>query len=142
MTLCRKTDKQNLEPNQVEIQAYLQTDKSIAIELKLAPDSHAYLDRGLEGNLIPIEFDWKPFLQSKILSVEPQLLVAPVGEYEKKVKASVLRGKGRFLFEGPSLKKLLGKKLRVRTQVCDEVQNICYRPEWKSIFIRDKNIDG
>ena len=135
INLCRETDKEKLGANEARIQAYLKSDNVIAVNLKLAPNSHVYLDRGSRGNLIPIEFDWQSLVKEDVLKKEPNLLSAPTGEYEKKVEASVLRKEGSFLFNVPNKQDLIGKEIRVRTQICDEIQNICYRPQWNNVRI-------
>ncbi len=96
---------------------------------------HAYLNRGTEENLIPVSFFWDDLVQSGILSGEPALVSKPQGVYDKEFEAQVLRGQGQFEFKIPSVSKLIGKTLRVRSQVCDETRGICYRPVTENILI-------
>ncbi len=136
---CDKNTK--LQSGSVAIQAKIilyKSQKALEIHLKLPPHSHVYLDRGERENLVPVSFDWKSMLQKGWLSKEPQLISQPKSQHDKKVKASVMRKEGSFIFIGKpqEIDGLVGKELRVKTQVCDEVKGICYRPEWNSIFIK------
>ncbi len=123
-------------PPQVGLKTELISEKQLRVEVTVPQNHHLYLDRGVEGNLIPISFDWRPHIAGQNLTEEPRLLSAPAGEKDKKVKATVLRGRDAFIFESSSLQKLSGKNLRVRIQICDEIQGLCYRPEWKEVLIR------
>ena len=134
---CRPKSKSSID--ELEIRARLQEEGRIEIALELPPHSHLYLDKGSRGNLIPIAFDWQALIKKGLLKKEPELLSSPKGEYDKDVEARVLRSKGLYLFSLPQDKdgkqSLRDQNIRVRAQMCDEVEGICYRPEWNEIQI-------
>ena len=131
--------KTSVSEGEAEIRAQLQGKGQLKVDLKLPPHSHLYLDRGLRGNLIPVSFDWQPVLKKGLLKKAPELASAPQGEYDKDVEAKVLRSQGSFVFslaqDGTVTQGLAGQTLRVRTQVCNEVEGICYRPKWTDVQI-------
>lgn len=122
-------------PPQVALQAKLLSDQRLQVGVAVPKEHHIYLDQGVEGNLLPISFDWRPHIEKRLLLQEPRLAAAPPGQKDEKVKATVLRGEGNFLFEAAGLERLSGKELRVRIQICDEIRGICFRPEWKEVPI-------
>ncbi len=109
--------------------------ETLAVHITLAPAFHVYLDKGALGNLIPISFDWGSLIKKGVLKQEPQIVSAPAGVYAEEVQAKVLRGQGRFLFQGENLAKAAGHELRVQTQICNEALGICYRPRWESLRV-------
>lgn len=131
---CKPKSPSSAFAGGLEIKAQLKNKEQIKIDLKLPPNSHLYLDKGGRGNLIPVSFDWQD-----ILKKGPQLLSAPQGEYDKEVEAKVLRGQGSFVFSFSKNRvepqELVGKILKVRTQVCNERDGICYRPTWTRVQI-------
>ncbi len=137
ISLCWCSKKRLQNPGDVNIQAVITANQHLKVKLELAPDTHVYLDRGAEGNLIPISFDWEDLMQSNgtTLTKKPQLVSSPQGEYDKKTKAKVLRGQGEYLFSVKQANTLKGAKFRLKTQVCDEVVGICYRPKWTETTI-------
>ena len=119
----------------VEVKAIWQNEQSLGIDISIASGLHIYLDQGIHKNLIPIAFAWQDFIKAKEMIKIPTLLKSPRGEYDKKAEGTVLRSNGYFLFQSKELSKIKGKELRVRVQICDEEQGICYRPQWLSISI-------
>ena len=123
----------------LEIKARLQDQAQLKIDLNLAPHLHLYLDKGDRGNLIPVSFDWQSLLTKGFLKRAPKLISAPKGEYDKDMEAKVLRAQGSFLFSlsenDTSPQGVAGQTLRIRTQLCNELDGICYRPEWTDVQI-------
>jgi hypothetical protein len=105
---------------------------TIRFSITVPENHHAYLDKGSEGNLIPVTFDWGGMK-------EPGPVFVPIGTRDERVRATVLRGSGDFLFRSPNAMEYSGKKVRVLTQICDDIQGICYRPEYSDIFLKVTN---
>jgi len=93
----------------------LNTQAGIQLEVLVPPGHHAYLDAGKEGNLIPVSFRWD--------GSAPNLTLAPLGEFDEQVRATVLRGRGQWQFE-----KGAATAVTVRSQICDEKIGLCYPP--------------
>jgi hypothetical protein len=126
---CKK--KSDYSMPEATIQSNINENK-INIIINIPLNHHAYLDKGEEGNLIPISFDWSDFIQKKIFTDEPILISKPNGIYDKEVKATVLRGEGKFEFQLPEIvqpKDLKNNLLKVKIQICNEISGICYRPK-------------
>lgn len=105
-------------------------DGQVEINVNVPSRHHAYLDAGEYGNLIPLAFDWQG------LTPEPKITAAPTGEHDEEVKARVLRGNGRFVFQfAPPAPDLQGRTIKVRSQICDEDKGICYRPTWTDVSL-------
>ncbi len=128
------------EENVIINASYTSESKRIAIHFKIPKNLHAYLDKGKDGQLIPISFDWQPLQETKAISTAPVLIQAPQGELNQKEEARVLRDEGIYIFE---LKESLHEstlfntlKFRVRTQICNEVAGICYKPSWTNVFLK------
>lgn len=102
---------------------------SLTIAISVPDHHHAYLDRGEEGNLIPVQFYWEDFVEAGILETEPEPISAPEGVFDEDERAIVLRGEGEYVFEIGNAGELSGETLRARTQICDEIRGVCYRPE-------------
>ncbi|GIX41154.1 MAG: hypothetical protein KatS3mg129_0887 [Leptospiraceae bacterium] len=114
-----------------KIKAQVEND-ILKVIIQLPKNHHAYLDKGKDGMLIPITFDWSDFIEKNILSQEPTLITKPKGEYDDEVKATVLRGDGIFEFQLPDslLSETLKKgNLKIKIQICNETSGICYRPK-------------
>lgn len=111
-------------------------NKTVTIQITVPTDHHAYLDRGSEGNLVPISFDWSSLSLDK--TAEPALRSAPKGVFDKTVKATVLRGSGTFQFE-TAAESIAGKTIRVQSQICDDIQGICFRPEFNEVTLIGNN---
>jgi thiol:disulfide interchange protein DsbD len=95
----------------------------VRITVEIPADHHGYLDSGDEGLLIPLAFTFdNP-------GIEAQELVRPQGTRDEQVHATVLRGRGEFVFrlhlsgavpDSPHAK--------LRYQICNDITNICYPP--------------
>ena len=109
-------------------------NEKVTVSITIPEDHHAYLNRGPHENLIPVDFDWKPALESGKILKEPELESSPEGEKEKETGAAVLRGTGEFVFTGIS--PAADTSLRVRTQICNEITGMCFRPAWQTITIQ------
>lgn len=104
----------------------------ITVSVSIPADHHAYLNEGPHGNLIPVAFDWEPALKAGKIDSEPTLESKPEGEKEEKIGALVLRGTGEFIFQGSAKS---GAPLRVRTQICNDVTGMCFRPTWQEVSV-------
>ena len=101
-------------------------DNQVTVSITIPADHHAYLNRGPQDNLIPVEFDWKPAMESGKIQQEPALKSSPEGKTEEATGALVLRGTGEFVFDAAGAPH--GADLRVRTQICNEISGMCFRP--------------
>lgn len=102
----------------------------LKITVTIPPGHHAYLDRGREGNLLPVTFYWEDLIRSGVLKAKPRTRQSPPGEEYPTAGARVLRGSGAYVFENPNGRWPTGAKLRIRTQICDEVKGFCYPPRF------------
>lgn len=107
----------------------------IKIKVEIPANHHAYLDSGPEELFIPLSFNWASLLKEKQIAKKPEKIQAPKGEREKS-GVHVLRGMGDFIFAVPESMKLQGKTIKVRTQLCDDIQGVCYRPQQSEITIQ------
>jgi len=101
---------------------------SFRVTVNVPERHHAYLDRGKDGNLIPVQFDWTGF------APQPAPRSSPAGEYDDTVRAQVLRGSGNFDFQADTAS-LRKKTFSMKIQICDEVKGLCYRPNDISVEI-------
>lgn len=96
-------------------------------------DHHAYLDEGDEHIYLPVTLDPDAKLAGAGLKVTK--LDKPEGVYDSLVKAKVLRGQGDFTLwldeigGNANPQPLKAVNLAVRYQLCNEVTNVCYRPQ-------------
>ncbi|MCE9598444.1 MAG: hypothetical protein K8S54_10790 [Spirochaetia bacterium] len=125
-------DKDN--PHRTASEAVLRA-KTLTISVQVPAGHHAYLDPGKDGTFIPISFQWDELLKEIGLTKAPGMKTGPSGEPEAESGAKVLRGKGDFVFEG-ELDKLAGKTIQIRSQICDDVKGICYRPSIQAVEIQ------
>jgi thiol:disulfide interchange protein DsbD len=102
------------------------------ITLTVPAHHHAYLDKGLEQAYIAIKLDPKNMLAKQGIFINK--LTLPQGEYDPEAKATVLRHTGTIDFTLNRQNKTqaaLGelKHIALRYQLCDEVNNVCFRPQ-------------
>ena len=102
-------------------------DDTLTVFVAIPEGTHAYLDRGREGVLIPVSFDWK--------DIKAKPVLAPDGEFDELVRATVFRGEGSFVFKVEDARTLKGSVFRVRTQLCNDELGICYPPSWQEVEI-------
>ena len=140
---CDKSDSnsdRNVQPvpnrPHEKIEAHIDSKKTLVVSITIPPAHHAYLDRGKEGYLVPISFQWKEFLGSGMLKREPRLKSAPAGTYDKEVQATVMRGTGLFIFEIRDSNWPIGKSFNVRSQICNEILGQCYPPAIQQIILK------
>lgn len=119
-----------------QISAISSDSGNIQVEVRVPAGFHAYLDRGKEGNLIPVTFFWDDLVQAGVLTEKPQTLEAPEGSFDSHFNATVLRGNGIYLFKTKGTAGLQGNTIRVQTQICDDAKGICYRPRTDAVKIR------
>jgi len=109
-------------------------NKTLFVRVNIPPNHHAYLDAGKDGAFIPITIEWKDLIEKSIIAAAPAVKSAPLGVYDSDSGAKVLRGSGEFTFETDS--QLAGNSIQIRTQICDDVKGICYRPTTQSVVIK------
>ncbi len=131
---CTETEKSGSEGiPEASIRA-TSLDNAVTVSITIPADHHAYLNKGPHENLIPVDFDWAPAIQAGKLTREPTLESSPEGKQEESTGALVLRGTGEFVFSdagGAS-----GADVRVRTQICNEISGMCFRPTWQTVSIQ------
>jgi len=92
---------------------------------------HAYLDKGVENAYIPIAIDPKNELAKQGLVISQFAL--PQGEFDSEVQAMVLRSQGNtalsLMLEKDYKQVAAQAKLSLRYQLCDEISNVCFRPQ-------------
>ncbi len=92
------------------------------ITVEIPADHHGYLDAGDEGLLIPLAFTFDQ-------GIEAQEIARPKGTQDEQAHATVLRGKGDFIFRlNPSGALSPSPHAKLRYQICNDVTNICYPP--------------
>ncbi len=122
---CHQDKKEKVGLPTPQIQKSVE-NQFIHIQIHVPQDHHAYLDKGKEGNLVPIQFNWKDFPE------EPKMIKSPDGIFDEDTGAKVLKNTGIYTFEFSESSRLMNikdKKLTVRIQICNEVTGICYRPQ-------------
>ncbi len=124
---------------EVDIQVIDNQQWPVRYQISLTPPTHyhAYLDSGTEDAYLPVIIDPKHKLAQYGLKIKQ--FKAPQGEFDADVKATVLRGKGIFkvefvpISEAPPTAHSMNVDLRY--QLCDEVTNVCFRPQTVSLPI-------
>ena len=101
------------------------------LSLAVPKDHHAYLDKGDENIYLPVEIDPEQKLAAAQLKIVN--LQSPVGMYDNKVEATVLRDQGDFLLsvaplgsEPANIKTIV---LGVNYQLCNDITHVCFRPQ-------------
>ena len=131
---CTETEKSGSDGiPEATIKAATVNDEP-TVTIAIPADHHAYLDKGPQGNLIPVAFDWKPALESGKVKAEPELQSSPEGQKEEATGALVMRGTGEFVFSGGEIE--TGAQIRVRTQICNEISGMCFRPSWQTVNVQ------
>ncbi len=101
------------------------------LSLMVPKDHHAYLDKGDENIYLPVEFDAEQKLTASHLKIVD--LQRPLGVYDNKVEATVLRGQGDFYLTIAPLdsQPVIAKDvvLTVRYQLCNDITHVCFRPQ-------------
>jgi len=105
------------------------------LTLTVPKDHHAYLDTGDENIYIPVTIDPNSKLSASGLAISK--LEKPSGVHDDLVKANVLRDKGDFNLElsetGTQPSSLKATDLEVTYQLCNELTNVCFRPQNTSV---------
>ncbi|MFI3136776.1 MAG: cytochrome c biogenesis protein CcdA [Methylococcaceae bacterium] len=103
------------------------------LRLTVPKDHHAYLDEGDERIYLPVTLDPDATLAAAGLTIAK--LEKPPGEYDSVVQATVLRDSGDFALwlnqTGATTAKAVN--VSVRYQLCNELTNVCFRPQLTSI---------
>jgi len=124
---------------EIDIRAINNQQWPVQYQITLTPPVHyhAYLDSGTEDAYLPVAIDPKHKLAQYGIKIKQ--FKAPQGEFDADVKATVLRGQGLFQVEfvpigeiGPSTRSM---NVDLRYQLCDEVTNVCFRPQTVSLPI-------
>lgn len=138
---CNKEGPLSLEPTEGEPDAHSAssemrlTKTGALLRVHVPANHHAYLDKGPSGAFIPVTADWEALVKGGKISAAPALLRSPAGTLDKDSGAMVLRGTGEYEYKG-SLAELAGLAVQVRTQICDDVKGICYRPKTQNVIIQ------
>ncbi len=111
------------------------TKAGAVLRVRVPASHHAYLDKGPAGAFIPIAPDWDSLVKAGRIKSAPALSRSPGGTLDKDSGAMVLRGTGEFEYTG-NLTDLAGETIQVRTQVCDDIKGICYRPKTENVTIQ------
>lgn len=99
------------------------------LSLTVPKDHHAYLDKGDKNIYLPIAVDPEGKLAAAKLAIVN--LQRPVGVYDDKVEATVLKNQGDFILSlapvgtGPSN----AVALDIKYQLCNELSHVCFRPQ-------------
>ena len=105
------------------------------IALTIPEQHHAYLDKGDEQLFIPITFDTTQSLVNAGFSIER--LEKPTGVYDNDVKATVLRGTGKFYLtlsaSAQQLPSANSLPMSIKYQICNDITKQCFRPQ--TIFV-------
>ncbi len=123
-----KTPNVGLSLVSVETQAW---PAQYHFTLTVPESHHAYLDEGREHVYIPITVDSQKDLTRQ--GWQWSWLKRPEGIYDEHVKATVLRGEGRFAVSIQPMKSLdtqpANLTLPVRYQLCNDLTHVCFRPK-------------
>jgi thiol:disulfide interchange protein DsbD len=101
------------------------------IAITIPDQHHAYLDKGDEQLFIPITFDTTQSLANAGFSIEK--LEKPTGLYDNDVKATVLRGTGKFYLTLSTLAQQAptanSVPISIKYQICNDITKQCFRPQ-------------
>lgn len=107
------------------------------ISLVVPKDHHAYLDKGDQNIYLPVEIDPEQKLAASQLVIVN--LQRPVGVYDNKVEATVLRDQGDFQL---SLAPLSAEPVSTQTvaldvnyQLCNDITHVCFRPQTTQVSL-------
>ena len=100
-------------------------NQQLKITITLNPKSHLYLDVGERKNYFPISYRW-----GKNNIYKPKEISRPQGVFDSEQKVHILKGEGSFIFSHDKMSQI--KQIDIRTQICDEISNVCYRPLWNT----------
>lgn len=107
----------------------------LAVDIPL--DHHGYLDKGDEGFFIPLAFTFSA-LEAQGAHVTP--VVRPEGTRDEKAQATILRGRGEFVFRLETTAAIVPTAGRMpatlRYQICNDITNICYPPRTTDVPLR------
>ena len=130
---CKQSDKDAGIPEIPEARIEGKIDGDLVrISVRIPEQHHAYLDKGKDGRLIPISFDWENTADQP---AAPKLQSIPKGNFDDIVEATVLRGDGEFVFEVKKASGFAGKVIKVKSQICNEVKGVCYRPKIENVVL-------
>ena len=107
------------------------------ISVDVPANHHAYLNSGKNNNYIPVAFDSGATLAKAGLAL--QHITPPDGVYDAEMDAQVLRGQGDFVIsleqQTPRPFNSNGVELNFRYQLCNEVNNVCFRPQTTALTL-------
>ncbi|MEY4768297.1 MAG: hypothetical protein RL637_936 [Pseudomonadota bacterium] len=132
---------------EASVQAHL-VDETWPVHYNLVlivpPDHHAYLDEGAEKAYLPVAVEFADAVTATALAIHK--VDKPLGEYDKEVKATVLRGRGVFaiwLAQNPNQKLSSNTvKLAVNYQLCNDVTHECFRPKMTAVSLELPSINA
>ena len=107
---------------------------TLRLAVEIPPNHHGYLDEGDDGVLIPVAFTFPAFDER---GVQVVMLSHPMGIRDAKVRATVFRGTGEFVFrldpQGAPLPTAETLPALLRYQICNDVTKVCYPPQDKEV---------
>ncbi len=107
------------------------------LSLVVPKDHHAYLDKGDQNIYLPVEIDPEQKLAASQLVIVN--LQRPVGVYDNKVEATVLREQGDFLLSlaplGSAPVTIKTIALDVNYQLCNDITHVCFRPQTTQVSL-------
>lgn len=131
---------------EIDIKVLDNTQWPAQYQISLTPPlhHHAYLDKGVENAYIPVVIDYKNELFKQGLVINQ--ITLPKGEFDSEVQATVLRGQGNItlsLVPEKGYKQVADTaKFSLRYQLCDEISNVCFRPQTANIVIQLPALGG
>lgn len=116
------------EPDKMTIDA--DSPGKINITVIVPEDHHAYIDRGKEGVLLPVEADFSALERAGIRVVQ---ISKPEGVWDDKAEATTFRDNGIFEYRAePTPAAEIGETeytINLRVQICNDITGTCYFPD-------------
>lgn len=107
----------------------------IRLVVEIPPHHHGYLDTGDEGFFIPLSFTFPSLTEQGVQAVMES---HPAGERDEVVRATILRGRGEFVFRLAAPHTVVTTAtlpLLFRYQICNDLTRICYPPQEVAIAL-------
>ncbi len=112
--------------------------------LTVPKDHHAYLDAGENNAYLPVSPDPNSKLADSGVTIKK--FDKPDGIHDSLVKATVLRDRSEFTLElaqtGSKPAIVNSASLELRYQLCNELTNVCFRPQTASVDLTFPSVSG